>query len=267
MPRKVRHIQDLRRLAVFALQNGATLTRANVLTWDASAGCENPFPLSLEGRSPVLGARDAWGKYSFSDATHPGAQPCVSNEYGYMRILWIDIDAPCRKCRTCLKRRQVHWAYRAKAELAAAPRTWFGTLTADPDWQVKFQYRAALAADARGVELMSGSSDEMFRAVTVEMGREVTKWLKRVRKNTGARLRYLLVAEAHKTGLPHMHILVHEMTESSVKWRDLHDTWECGFSLFKLVDDKRYANYVCKYLGKTALSRVRASQFYGKSST
>ena len=211
--------------------------------------------------------RDAWGDVKVVNETSERLRPSGSNEYGYMRVLWLDIDAPCRKCPACLARRQAHWAYRAKSEIAVAPRTWFATLTATPDWQTTFRYRAAIARDKRGVELYAEGPDEMFRAVSGEFGREVTKWLKRVRKNTGARLRYILVAEAHKSGLPHMHLLIHEVHGSSeLKWRQLHDEWKCGFSQFKLIEDSRAAWYVCKYLGKTALARVRASQFYGKSS-
>jgi hypothetical protein len=81
-------------------------------------------------------------------------------------------------------------------------------------------------------------------------------------------LRYLLVAEAHKSGLPHYHMLISEFEESRpVRARHLKTNWRLGFSDVKLVaqdDGTRPAAYVAKYLAKSAIARVRASVGYGQ---
>lgn len=93
---------------------------------------------------------------------------------------------------------------------------------------------------------------------------EITKYLKRVRKKSGAPLRYILVAEAHKSGLPHYHMLIHECDPSrQVRHKDLTAAWSWGFTRFKLVETSNTAWYVCKYLSKAQLARVRASVRYG----
>ena len=97
-----------------------------------------------------------------------------------------------------------------------------------------------------------------------EVGREVTRYLKRVRKESGARVRYLLVAERHKSGQPHLHIMVHEADqERPVRYATLANQWKLGFVHFKLAQDTKTAAYVCKYISKALLARVRASLRYG----
>jgi hypothetical protein len=82
-------------------------------------------------------------------------------------------------------------------------------------------------------------------------------------------MRFLLVAEAHKTGLPHYHALIHEVDpERPVRSRILRQQWTLGFSQCKLVaqgDETKSASYVAKYLAKSAAARVRASQGYGQN--
>ena len=98
------------------------------------------------------------------------------------------------------------------------------------------------------------------------ISKEITRYLKRVRKNSGCHIRYLLVLEFHKSGLPHYHLLVHEPDASrGVTWRDLMTPWTWGFATAKLVDGPQGANYVAKYLTKALRARVRASVGYGSS--
>lgn len=171
----------------------------------------------------------------------------------------------CRRCAACLRARGRLWTARACSETAVAQRTWFGTLTVAPDHRTRLSYAADLAASRARCEPWSAlSTPEQFRYLVDAASADLTLYLKRVRKNSKARLRYLLVSEAHKDGFPHFHVLIHEQ-EGHVTYRQLSDGWRLGFSQFKLVPagDVKAAFYVCKYLSKSALTRVRASHRYG----
>ncbi len=174
------------------------------------------------------------------------------------------IETPCRKCEPCLVTRSQLWAARARDELRVASRTWFGTLTLSPARAMQLTFAAQLGLTERGHVLDEVSEPELFKAIVKEATPDLTNWLKRIRKNSGAALRYLLVCEAHKTGVPHWHVLVHEYEGKVVKAK-LEASWRNGFSHFRLVpsSDIRTAWYVTKYLSKSALARVRASQQYG----
>lgn len=181
--------------------------------------------------------------------------------------LTAELSARCRKCTGCLAYRRVLWTARAMDEVAAANRTWFGTLTFSPESQFIIKCRAELAVQRRRREPFSSlRPSEQFVELCRYSNEEVTKFLKRVRKNSGVPLRYLLVSEAHKSGRPHHHVLLHEPGEP-VRKATLEAAWQkLGFSKFKLVDrDRGSAAYVCKYLSKDAQTRVRASQHYGRA--
>ena len=98
------------------------------------------------------------------------------------------------------------------------------------------------------------------------IGRQFTLGFKRLRKNTGASIRFVLVAERHKSGAPHFHALIHEAVGSPpVRYADLYrDLWSLGFSKYKLAE-KGHASYVTKYLTKSSEARVRASLRYGQT--
>ena len=76
----------------------------------------------------------------------------------------------------------------------------------------------------------------------------------------------MMVAEAHKDGYPHIHLLVHEVFQPIPK-REIERQWPYGFTKVKLVQDQAAANYVAKYLAKDMRTRVRASQHYGEELT
>lgn len=98
------------------------------------------------------------------------------------------------------------------------------------------------------------------------MGKELQKFAKRVRSETGAPLRMMWVFEAHQSGLPHVHGLLHETSYASpVRWEVLNRQWREGHSMFKLLTNPRESNYVTKYLSKEGLLRIRASARYGLS--
>jgi hypothetical protein len=152
---------------------------------------------------------------------------------------------------------------------ATQGRTWFLTLTVAPQGHVDAANRARLRLAVQGVDFDRLSPDQQFVERQSEIGPEITRYLKRVRKESGSPLRYALVAEPHKSGLPHYHALIHEVDPySPVRASTLKGQWKLGFSQCKLVaqgDENRTASYVAKYLTKTASSRVRVSEGYGQA--
>lgn len=176
------------------------------------------------------------------------------------------VAARCRKCGACLRHRGRLWTARAMDETASSLRTWFGTLTLSPEEAFRMKLRAMRTLKRSAcIEWDTLDADEQFQAICAEVAPELTKWLKRVRKQSRATIRYLLVTEAHKSGLPHWHFLMHEH-EGAVSARVISDQWRLGFSHRKLVppEDMKAAAYCSKYLSKSALTRVRASAGYGR---
>lgn len=149
----------------------------------------------------------------------------------------------------------------------AQGRTWFLTLTLSPQAHSTMANRARLRLAGQGIDFDTLPHASAFAERNREVGREITLYLKRIRKESASALRYCLVAEAHKSGLPHYHALVHEVDfDNPVRASTLKGQWKLGFSQCKLVaqgDERRTANYVAKYLSKDAASRVRASAGYG----
>lgn len=177
----------------------------------------------------------------------------------------VSFGTRCRKCENCLAARRRLWTARAVDELKAAHRTWFATLTIRPeDRFVATMHASALASRAGHGEWATMTAENQFRYLALHLGEEVGRYLKRVRK-AGSSFRYLLVSEAHKDGFPHFHLLIHEAALPLTK-RLLESNWRLGYSQFRLVNDSdpRAAWYVCKYLAKSALTRVRASKRYGR---
>lgn len=172
----------------------------------------------------------------------------------------VEFSARCRKCPGCLRHRQRLWTARAIDETKASKRTWFCTLTVRPEDRFRMDLIAERYAMIR--RLADEPPEEVFRLRAKIVGQEVTRWLKRVRKNSGAKLRVLLVTESHKDGYPHFHALIHE-TSGTVTKRVLEAGWRVGFSQFRLCDPGA-SGYVAKYLSKVALTRVRASRHYGQ---
>lgn len=213
--------------------------------YSPAGDCLSPVAISLKGAPDPLRV----GLMLEKD------QPAIAN-----------YDVRCRGCENCLRHRARLWSARACAEIACAPRTWFGTLTLRPESRVRYLYRADLDVSRRRCEPWASlDATEQYRKLVEVISPEVTRFLKRVRKASAARLRYLLVSEAHKDGFPHFHMLVHEVSGNVTK-RQMEASWRDGFSQWRLlpVGDNAAAFYVSKYLSKSALTRVRASQRYGQ---
>jgi hypothetical protein len=260
--RRVVHTSWARNIARHALTMGGVIETLGRVRWEVAGDCQSPVTAFYEGRPEGR----IW--------SHPGAPIVARKNFEFRadgqdhdRPITVIMEVPCRRCTKCLRRRSAHWRLRAQAELSAAPRTWFGTLTLTPETHWTMQARAMSRLHAGGTLWELLSPDEQFTERHREISKEITLWLKRIRKESGAKLRYILVAEAHKSGLPHYHCLVHETgVDDCVRYRTLNGQWRLGFSRFELVDSASpAARYVCKYLSKTALARVRASVEYGNT--
>lgn len=214
-----------------ALADGATLAELPKVEHDISLNCENPYFVFLRSWPPTsLSENDV-----YDDATH--------------NIRTLVLHTPCRKCETCNRNRSRLWYTRAIREIMFAPRTWFCTFTINPHYRFVFSAR-------------SGTRD--FHGSYREISKEITKYFKRLRKK-GNSFRYLSVAESHKDGFPHVHMLIHETSLfAPITKRTLEADWPFGFTQFKLVEDYRAASYITKYLAKDMRARVRASISYGE---
>ena len=226
------------------LRQGGTLASPARVTRDCAVGCRNPQRVITEGRPQWVG---------------PDRRINASPS----KLLMVDLLVPCRRCAPCLEARAREWTRRAMDETTRRYRTWFGTLTMDPHWHAL----AMLRARSKHSDWSELPPERQFGALVREVSRELTLYLKRVRKRSGAPIRYLLVSEKHSdklAGLPHFHLLVHEMDAGRpVRKEVLKSEWRLGFSRWKLAD-RWSARYVCKYLAKEASTRVRASLDYGR---
>ena len=241
---KLWDVRDVHRVALRGMgRPGFERTGLTSATWDFSAGCENPRTVQMDGAPCTLQGRRKAGR-------------------GFGLTMYVR----CRKCPPCLGRRRNLWAYRAQEEIQAAPRTWMATFTWSPMQHFIMRARASARLAAGGVDIELIPAPEQFAELTREYGAELTKYFKRLRKNTGAKLRYILVAERHKSGYPHYHALIHEdQTSTPLRHAVLSAGWKLGFTRFTLVQEAKSAWYVAKYLAKSAETRVRASFGYGNA--
>jgi len=232
-----------------------------------------------------------------------------------IRAYLVSTVRRCRRCEWCKMMRASHWSHRARTEYDRASRTWLGTITLSPLNHVQLDAKVASRAHETGAAwLTDWSASDQFRARCEVMGAMISVWIKRFRqaevrrrrrearrhvfvipgKQTRSRsrftlgrfsvvpadFRYLLVAEMHKSGRPHFHILVHEewpfelvraneyyrTQKGAVRVDDramIRQKWQLGFTQFELCAEERQATYLCKYLAKDMLWRVRASTRYG----
>jgi hypothetical protein len=223
---------------------------------DHSFGCEAPVTTVTESAFVEKGVK----KDPPRDAR---IERRVLHDPGYRIVRHVK----CRKCPNCLRAHARHWAARAATEISVAPRTWFVTLTMTVENHLRFEYAIS------GVGHMTDA--EKYKAlVRAEYG-EVKKAFKRLRAR-GVKARYLAVDEPHKSGWPHVHLLVHEVEPNTITKRLLAGDpdegieswfWPHGFVHARLVEEDKSAAsaawYVCTYLKKHASSRTRASQNYG----
>lgn len=230
-----------------AMAHGAKTIQFGHCEWTISGNCTDPVYKDLHAYPPKTGA---------SLNITPGKTRTP------LRLeLWIR----CGKCECCLRKRAAMWTIRATTECRQSIRTWFGTLTIAPEHQ-----HAAYATACREYA-SSGDFDgldykaQFARRVSV-LNREVTRYVKRVRKQSKALLRILFVTEHHKSGLPHFHALIHEHDLHGVTEEMLRSQWKLGFTKWRLIESPQEAAYVCKYASKSGASKIRASLHYGQTS-
>ena len=239
--------------------------------WDISNRCESPVRFGLTGRPEQITAR-------IPDELPPDVQKRIPADMewielhnahwyydkGYSYPLMVDLEVPCRKCSACLRRRAMLWAHKAKAEIQSASRTWFATFTGNPDEQFRWLSLARLNRLNSSCEFDAPSEHAEFCDIVGAAGPDITRYVKRIRKESGALIRYLIVAERHKSGQPHWHALIHEVDPAKpIRKAVLKGQWPHGFTQFKLVENHGAAWYLCKYLSKDLATRVRASLRYG----
>lgn len=291
-------VEALERLAYDALANGATREGSRYVEWHIAGNCRSPVRVNQYSRASES-ARALRRIYVPATHRRPGVHYRPSAGVG----MEVTLLTRCRRCEACLAARAQHWRYRAVAECQKAPRTWFGTLTLNPGEH----YRIDALVRQRETNWHDLSPEGLFALRSAEVGKYLTLWLKRVRKNSGTHFKYLSVTEEHtgKThyrdkeireavllGYPHIHVLIHEMEgalplrkkfltgrmqRNGVEW-EYPPAWcrfedgkrvTLGFTKFKLLEPEqplKGAMYLCKYLSKSMLARVRASEHYGNVS-
>lgn len=243
----VLRLSDVRRLAAQALQNGGLRKSMSTVEWDISSNCEKPVCVEVNGQK---------GHAMTSEGTKV-------RRNGFTRVI---METRCRQCGPCLRYRSQQWAARAEREVRAATRTWFCTFTLSPHEHHMSWVRICQHLRQTGVSPDALSATEGFKLRADAAQRLFQLAMKRVRKAGKSQIKYLLVVESHKSGLPHLHALVHEYGAPLSK-RQLQGEWPHGHSLVKLIDENQASSirYVCKYLAKQAVSRVRASMHYGET--
>lgn len=231
--------------------DGLKRPSAGTFKRDMAGNCEQPLVVSTKGAKPL--------NYRTRAMTTGDIKSTEISE-----VITLETSVRCRQCPSCSKAKAWFWRMRAINEIGAANRTWFATYTFSPVWQVRLRYSAGLRLARSGIDLDALPLDEQHREISGFAIKEFQKYAKRLRKS-GANIRYLLVVEAHKSGLPHLHALVHEPSDP-VRHAVLGQQWTCGFSNIKLVaqDEKqKAAAYVTKYLTKSLQTRMRGSVGYG----
>lgn len=237
------------RLFLSALRNGGRRTSLARIEWNVAPTCHNPKTVLFYGRPDGKVWTYVKGKTS---------------------MLQVDMTLKCRTCEDCLRKKAASWRLRALEEYRASSRTWLVTLTFSPANHQRCLDRARRHLDAQGIDFDRMPASEQFDLRHRECGREITLFLKRLRKGSKdhapTSFRYLMVAEAHKSGLPHYHLLIHELQSAQpVRHAAIVHFWTQGFCHAKLVADARGATYALKYLTKSVMARVRASLSYGQT--
>jgi hypothetical protein len=241
--------ESARSLARSALQGGGELLGPGHLRWDISGPCEAPRAREVYERGYRLtGERENY---------------------------WVELTMPCRKCLPCLRIKAAEWRSRAMVETGRCRATFFGTLTQAPEHHLEDLYRLTRRCHEDGVSFADLTDEQVFAGRLESIGRKVTAFQKRVRKQVHpVILRFLWVAEHHQSGLPHLHCLCHVVEcqqanewEAYPTYAALKGQWPWGVATNwsgVALDDPVQVFYACKYIQKEqGFARVRASLRYG----
>jgi len=230
-----------KRLIAAAYEAGAEFITSGTMAWHLAGRCSAPLNLK---RAPPPGL--AWTNQE------------------------LQMQVRCRTCENCLRQRAREWAARAARETGFWPVSWFCTMTLAPDQQYRLRAQTVARLLDKSVDFEALAAGEQFGELCDTIYRtELQDYWKRVRAETGKPMRFMCVAEAHKSGLPHFHALVHEVERyTEVAWDTfsvLKSQWRLGHFDASGIDRQNLGSvwYVTKYLSKDAIARVRASAFYG----
>lgn len=243
-------LKDVRRIQAKALRNGGKQLSLSTVEWDIAGRCERPVPVVLEGQH-----EHKWREKSRQKI----------RKAGFSRLM---MSTRCRKCGPCLRYRSMSWKAKAGREIRSAQRTWWCTYTLSPQVHHEAWLRICVRLRKAGINPLELSAERAFKERAAELGKLFTDYVKRVRKQSQSQIRYLLVVESHKSGLPHLHALMHEC-QGTLLHRHVNGQWYAGFSSAVLVGSKddvspeKVIHYVTKYISKQAVARIRASLHYG----
>lgn len=268
-----RHRSQRSPLVTKALDAGARVTGSGLIEWDVAPRCEAPVTREFLSQRTTMRFTDPLGPQP--DAIDMMAAAVMQHPVQVRdgRTVQLLVGVRCRKCPACLRARSALWRRRALSEVARSTRTWLSTYTLNMHEHYLVECKAREADAKNGDVFERRSDDSRFRCRAAIIGQEFTRYAKRVRKQSGSPLRYLVVTERHTgggaaDGLPHLHCLWHETdVDRPVRKSLLREQWRLGFSAHKLVTDKAQATYLCKYLAKEAVARVRCSRLYGEQQT
>lgn len=207
----------VKRLIAYAIPSGARQITPFEWEWDISGRCESPVrrdiaprPHRSERKRSYRSSDTVEGSFLSSTLEGPSVVTVTPLDPG---PYCIHLTVKCRKCNRCRKERATMWARKAITEITASNRTWFATFTLRPEEYYRFLAAARSKAANRGrVDFDALAYGEQFALVHEQIGVEITLMLKRMRK-AGHRFRYMFVAEAHKSGVPHYHLLLHEIAD------------------------------------------------------
>lgn len=232
---RIIHFSQFTKLVHQAFESGKYSYDFPTLTWRAAGSCSRPVEVAFKSRAP-----------SENDKIYPVVR--VND----ISTRFLIRESRCRKCEACLEARRKLWTFRAYEECNKAPRNWWITFTLSPDKRHQFFLEG----------LKKNADFNRFESIHYAASKELTNYFKKVRK-AGYKFRYILVVEKHKDGDPHYHLIVHEVSgEEPIPKRVIQSKWQHGLSTVKLCDGHT-AGYLCKYLSKSMLARVRASKKYG----
>lgn len=164
------------------------------LSSDSKNSCVRPVPL-----------RRVYGK-GVNDPTFLDAET----------IGVINIWGRCRRCSGCLTHRRNVWISRTTIEAKAWSefRSWFVTLTCNSGFRTYIDRRADALAFSHRKNFSTLSSVQRFEFRQKVLRKEVSDYMKRVRKGqskgNNPRVRFVAVIEPHKDEFPHVHLLVFE---------------------------------------------------------
>jgi hypothetical protein len=262
-------------------------------TVDRRCGCEKPILLDLEGwghMADIVPSMGVVSGRSLDVGDIKGGEASANRFAAYLRAATVAMLVPCRDCAGCRRWKRSLWTRRCKAEWThsslAGGKSYFATLTFAPD----IHYRVTCLLEGRP-EWKDATKEQRFCMRDQVAYPFVQKFLKRLRRGLkrlgfpGVKPRYIAVAEAHKTGLPHYHLVIHvddvpkgfgkraieaawEKSSREVKVPGLPDLpnriGRPGWIKVKLARSEQVAGYMAKYMGKDQSSRVKASTGYGR---